>query len=122
MIDDAVYGLGARLKRAKDSRKLDLGYGWPSDWLLDDGMTPNLALPDVQGVVLAYLIGNYAGGPFLYQANFIITDQRPNALRESRWTWEIRLYSGLTIESGAFEPVHEELVYESALMAALEAI
>lgn len=119
--EEALYALGQKVAACKDNRR---GTAWamprfPDDCCLDDGMTPDVSLAEVAGILREHILRCYAEH-FDGNANFIVTEGRLDARREHVWMWEIKSYSGISLASGGFRPI-AWLIYESALVAALQA-
>lgn len=119
--EEALYTLGRVVAAYKDNARGSLWemHHFPDDCRLDDGMTPDVSRFVVAGILREHILMCYAEH-FDGNANFIITYGRINARRDHEWMWEIQSYHGISLADGDFKPF-EGLIYESALVAALQA-
>ena len=121
--EEALYQLGRAVLAYRDKNRgtrSDMYHELPSDCRLDDGMTPDISRAEVAGILREHILCCYAEH-FDDNANLIITEARIDARRDYVWMWEVKSYSGILLASGGFEPL-DGLIYESALVAAIEAL
>ena len=120
--EKALYTLGRAVVASKDNSRgtrWAMAYPFPDDCYLDDGVTPDVSRAEVAGILLRHILDCYAEH-FEGNANFLVVTDIAPQMGGAKFRWQIRCHRGRFLADGKFQPF-ECLIYESALVAALEA-